>query len=444
MVDLYKRMVDKQHIETNGRQIEVVDKLDSLAHRLRGYQPRGFQDGALPFSDEATEQSQGLRSFVSRLSGVFGARASAGGVATSAGKSAHSAPRAQPIVPPGYPRGLYVHGSPGTGKTFLMDLFFSIAPVDRKKRVHFNKFMLDTHDRLHKWRQRTGGEGDAVGTVAREVMDEAWLLCFDEFQVLDIADAMTIKRLFSLLFDAGLVMVATSNRPPQDLYKNGLQRSLFLPFIDELCARCEIVDLDHGVDYRTTGTRLSQTYFTGPDAARKLNEAFVQVMGKTRPVPTVVEVMQGRTLSVPISGNGVARFSFSELCARALGAADYLALCENFHTIFVDDIPQLKADERDVLRRFILLVDELYQMRVCLVCSAAAEPKQLLLPGEDRSHDELFAFERLVSRLTEMQSKEYLDAVTLSRAKFEQSGGPREPAGPPLSMPRLDDRSIRL
>lgn len=249
-----------------------------------------------------------------------------------------------------------------------MDMFYDTVDVHAKRRVHFNKFMLDVHDRIHKWRlANDGGKSDPILPLSKELQKEACLLCFDEFQVLDIADAMTIRRLFSYLFEAGVVVVATSNRAPTELYKNGLQRELFVPFIGELQAHCDVVDMDSDVDYRQLGTYSGATYFSGPDAKEEFEKAFSELVHGKAVVPVTLKVMQGRTMEVPMASYGVARFSFSDLFDRALGAADYMALTENFHTILVDRIPVMHVEQRNMVRRFILFVDEMYQANVRVV-----------------------------------------------------------------------------
>jgi cell division protein ZapE len=314
---------------------------------------------------------------------------------------------AKPTEPP---RGLYVHGSVGRGKTMLMDLFFAAVDAPRKRRAHFHAFMADVHARLHEWRQarKVGtvtGE-DPIAPVAAELAREASVLCFDEFAVRDIADAMILGRLFAALFAAGVVVVATSNLAPEALYKDGLNRALFLPFIALLKERCEVVELDAGADYRLEKLVRAPVYYTplSRKADAALDTAFLALAGVPRGQPVEIELL-GRSLDVPQAAGGVARFAFDDLCRRPLGSADYLEIAERFHTVLVDRIPVMSAAERNEARRFIILIDALYDMRVKLVASAAAEP-EALFAGPDGA--EAFEFARTASRLFEMRSADYL------------------------------------
>jgi cell division protein ZapE len=303
------------------------------------------------------------------------------------------------------PRGLYVWGAVGRGKTLLMDLFFEAAPVRRKRRVHFHAFMTEVHARIHAARQAAGaGGGDPIPPVAAALADEAWLLAFDEFQVTDIADAMILGRLFERLFEAGVVVVATSNVEPHDLYRDGLNRALFLPFVAMLEARLDIVRLEARTDYRLDKLAGVAAWHVPADreARAALDDAFRRLTGGGRAEPEVLRV-QGRDLVVPRAARGVARFGFADLCAAALGPADYLAIAERYHTLLIDGIPRLRAEERNPTRRFIVLVDTLYDHRVKLIASAAAEPQDLLAGGPHA-----FEFERTVSRLIEMRSQDWL------------------------------------
>jgi cell division protein ZapE len=301
------------------------------------------------------------------------------------------------------PRGLYLWGDVGRGKSMLMDLFFAAAQVAHKRRVHFNAFMVETHARIHAQRQVPGSD-DPIPPVARAIAGEASLLCLDEFQVGDVADAMILGRLFQQLFDLGVVIVATSNTAPARLYEGGLNRSLFLPFIALIERQLDIVELNGPVDYRMQ--RLSglnvYTMPLGPDADAAMDAAWRRLTDRPRGEPARLSVL-GRTLHVPQAANGVARFSFDDLCVEPLAAADYLAIARAFHTILIDHIPQMGPEHRDEARRFVVLVDTLYDEGVKLVCSAAAAPDELYVSG-----DGVDAFRRTVSRLAEMQSLEYL------------------------------------
>jgi cell division protein ZapE len=308
------------------------------------------------------------------------------------------------------PRGLYIHGPVGRGKTLLMDLFFETAPTDAKRRVHFHAFMADVHERIHQWRLlRKAGEAvgdDPIAPVAADLAHEAWLLCFDEFSVNDIADAMILARLFTALFAEGVVVVATSNVAPDDLYKDGLNRALFLPFIVLLRQRLDVRELQARADYRLEKLARAPVYYRPADAAAKaaLDVAFERLTGRANGAPSTVELL-GRSLDVPEAEDGVARFAYADLCRRPLSAADFLAIARRFHTVFIDDIPILDPERRDEVKRFINLIDALYDERVKLVASAAAEPAELLPGGEGF---EAFEFARAASRLIEMRSADYL------------------------------------
>jgi cell division protein ZapE len=300
------------------------------------------------------------------------------------------------------PRGLYIWGDVGRGKTLLMDLFFEEAQVEKKRRAHFNSFMVDVHARIHAERQRVGHD-DPIPPVARALAAEARLLCFDEFQVSDIADAMVLGRLFDGLFAQGVTIVATSNTPPDRLYEGGLNRQLFLPFIAEIKNRLEVVELNGPTDYRLQRLSGVRVYITplGPQADAAMDAAWAQVTdGKSKPAALTV---LGRTVEVPRAGRGAARFDFEQLCDRPLAAADYLAIAQQFHTLLIDHIPVMTDNMHNVARRFTLLVDTLYDEGVKLICSAAAPPDALFTTGINAD-----AFRRTVSRLAEMQSQDYL------------------------------------
>lgn len=309
------------------------------------------------------------------------------------------------------PQGLYIYGGVGTGKSMLMDLFFETAPIESKRRVHFHAFMQEVHDDLHHWRQRTKGEkADPLPELAQALSQQAWLLCFDEFHVVNIADAMILGRLFEKLFEAGVVVVATSNWPPDKLYTGGLQRERFLPFIDLLKQRLDILHLDSGTDYRRSRLQDIAVYHAplGPRASTALDEAFQRLTEGAQSAAEVIEI-KGREIPVRAAARGVARFGFDELCAKALGAGDYLALAKRYHTVILSDVPSLGPENRDKARRFMTLIDALYEARVKLVIAAEAPPDQLYPSG-----DGAFEFERTASRLQEMRSKEYLELEHIS------------------------------
>jgi cell division protein ZapE len=319
-------------------------------------------------------------------------------------------------------RGLYVWGLVGRGKTMLMDLFHEAAPAP-KRRVHFHAFMADAHERIHRHRQavkRGEAKGDdPIPPVAAELAREARLLCFDEFAVTDIADAMILGRLFTALFADGVTVVATSNVEPDRLYEGGLNRALFLPFIALLKERTEVVRLDARTDFRLEKLGGSPVYHVPADAAAHaaLGEAFAKLAGVPRGRPMTLAV-RGHDVAIPEAAGGVARFTFADLCATPLGAADYLALARRFHTVVVDGIPVMTEVQRNEAKRFITLIDTFYDGRVKLLASAAAEPPGLYTAETGR---EVFEFERTVSRLIEMRSQAYL-ALPHGRPDSEASG----------------------
>ena len=308
------------------------------------------------------------------------------------------------------PRGLYLWGSVGRGKTMLMDLFYESLTVPGRRRTHFHAFMADVHGRIHEWRQklkRGEVEGDdPIRPVATALAKEAWVLCFDEFAVTDIADAMILSRLFTALFEAGIVVVATSNVQPADLYKDGLNRALFLPFIDLVEERMEVRHLAARTDFRMEKIGETPVYFTPADAAAaaELDHLFSRLTGGARPKPATLTV-QGHPVEVPAQAMGVARFRFDDLCRKPLGAADYIAIARAYHTVLIDGIPELSQDQRNEAKRFINLIDVLYERHVKLFDSAAAEPDALY---QAERGTELFEFARTASRLHEMRSRDYL------------------------------------
>jgi cell division protein ZapE len=302
-------------------------------------------------------------------------------------------------------RGLYVHGEVGRGKTMLMDLFFQASAVVRKRRAHFHEFMADVHERVHGFRQKIArgeiSETDPVRLTAATIFDESWLLCFD-----DIADAMILGRLFGRLFELGTVVVATSNVAPDDLYQGGLNRALFVPFIGQLKAHMEVVRLDARTDFRMEKLSGVRMWHVPADLAadRALDEAWARLIAGAPEAPHDL-AMKGRVLAVPRAGQGAARFSFAELCDRPLGASDYLRLAHEFHTLVIDRIPVMTFVERNQAKRFITLIDALYDNAVKLVASAAVPPADLYQATEGI---EVHEFKRTASRLFEMGAHDYL------------------------------------
>jgi cell division protein ZapE len=301
------------------------------------------------------------------------------------------------------PQGVYLWGDVGRGKSMLMDLFFELAPIAPKRRVHFNAFMTETHARIHEERE-SGRHADPIVPVAKTIAAEATLLCFDEFQVTDVADAMILGRLFEQFFALGMVIVATSNTPPDRLYEGGLNRQLFLPFIAMIEDRLDVLALNGPTDYRLHRLGGLNIYITplGVDADAKMDAAWVRLTSAKSGEPQKLTVL-GRTLVIPQAAKGVARFSFDSLCRQPLAAPDYLAIAQHFHTLLIDRIPQMTAEMRNEARRFTVLIDTLYDHGAKLICSAAVPPDQLYVSGDGAD-----AFRRTASRLIEMQSEGYL------------------------------------
>lgn len=376
----YAALVESGAIERDPAQVAVVRRLQALTETLA---------------------SRRLAKKSSALGWLFGSR--------------------QP--PPEAARGLYIWGSVGRGKTMLMDMFYEAVPLPARRRVHFHAFMADVHERIHAYRQelKTGKvkEPDPIGPIAADLAAEATLLCFDEFTVTDIADAMILGRLFTALFAAGVVVVATSNVEPSRLYENGLNRALFLPFIALLASKVEVIRLDARTDFRLEKLGGAPTYHVPADAAAKaaLDKAFTRLSGAAQGTPVTLAI-KGHELKLPQAAAGVARASFADLCAQAYGASDYLALAQRFHTLVLDEIPVMEFDRRNEAKRFIILIDALYESHVKLVASAAAEPTGLYVA---RSGREAFEFDRTASRLIEMRSEEYL-ALPHGRADSAASG----------------------
>ena len=318
--------------------------------------------------------------------------------------------RATPVV-----QGLYVWGGVGRGKTMLMDMFAAHLDIPKKRRVHFHAFMQDVHARIFKERQQYP-DADVLLNIADQIAREAQLLCFDEMAITDVADAMILARLFTRLFQKKVVVVATSNMPPDALYKDGLNRPLFMPFVALLKQKCEVFALDGAHDYRLEKLQHSGVWFEGADGARKLDEAYLNLTAQQPSKPMEI-ALNGRVLYAPRTCGGAAYFSFDALCEQPLGAEDYLELAHHFHTLFIDGIPRFTLERRNSLRRFITLIDILYDAGVNLVASAAAPPQDLVV---DMDGYENFGFSRTSSRLIEMRSDEYLKRLHHGAGRLEQ------------------------
>jgi cell division protein ZapE len=357
-LERYRARVAAGDMESDAAQAAVVERLDALAVQLQTWRPKRM----------------------SRIAHMFSS-------------------------PTEVPRGIYLHGGVGRGKTMLMDLFFRSVEFAPKRRLHFHEFMAEVHELLAEARHTV--EGDPIPHVAASIVRRAQLLCFDELHVTDIADAMILGRLFKKLFEAQVVLVATSNAMPRDLYRDGLQRENFLPFIALLEERMEVVELAAAKDYRLARLTGQTLYFTPLDEAarRALNAAFTRLTGVWTGQPMTLDAKGGRVLSIPQAARGVARFTFAQLCEEPLGAGDYLTFARAFHTILIEGIPVMGPESRNAARRFVNLIDTLYDNRVGLIASAAAEPGELYVAG-----DGAYLFERTASRLTEMRTEAYLAA----------------------------------
>jgi cell division protein ZapE len=308
------------------------------------------------------------------------------------------------------PRGLYVHGEVGRGKTMLMDMFFEQSQVEHKRRAHFHEFMAEVHERIYGFRQQIArgelADGNVIALTATAIFDQAWLLCFDEFHVTDIADAMILGRLFAKLFELGTVVVATSNVAPDELYKGGLNRALFLPFIAEISDHMDVLRLDARTDFRLEKLAGVKMWLVPADraATAALDRAWAKMTGNVPGKPRDIPI-KGRILQVPCSANGVARFSFADICEKPLAASDYLRLAHDYHTIMIDRIPVMDYAQRNAAKRFIALIDTLYDNAVKLMASAEADPASLYVATEGHEANE---FKRTASRLIEMSSQSYL------------------------------------
>jgi cell division protein ZapE len=309
------------------------------------------------------------------------------------------------------PLGLYMYGGVGRGKSMLMEMFYNTSTIKQKQHIHFHVFMKEVHERLHNFREaakagKVSPKKDPLAALARIIADQAWLLCFDEMQITDIADAMILGRLFEVLFEEGVVIVTTSNRPPSDLYKDGLQREKFIPFIKLFEEKLDILDLDGPVDHRLARLRSMKSFSTPVNDTTdlELKRNFDNLTTGVTPTPANVPV-KGRQVHIPLAAEGVAFASFDDLCDLPLGASDYLKIAELFHTVIISRIPKLGPNNRDAAKRFVTMIDAFYEAKTNLVCSAETPPQEIYTEG-----DGAFEFDRTVSRLMEMQADDYIAA----------------------------------
>jgi len=413
----YMKLKAQGEIQEDPRQEVCMKMLDDLGKRLVNYTP-SMTKAAKPAAAPAATSGGGGGGF---FGGLFG------------GSSKPAAPpKAAPppvLKPKEGQLGLYLWGGTGTGKTFMMDMFHDKLPIKGKKRIHFHEWMIDVHDRLHKKQKGSSANtdksaDDLVEQVAEDMMREAWLLCFDEFQVTHISDAIILKRIFSVLWEMGAVVVTTSNRPPEDLYLNGLNRPLFLPFIPMINDFCHVHPIGAEVDYRMISSNEGEDdrvyiFPNGPNEQQILDRKFTKICGGHVITSAQIE-MQGRKMPVPRCAeySNVAWFDFKDLCDRPLGSADYLAIGHAFHTVFIANIPKLTLQERDQVRRLITCIDALYECHTKVLCTADFDPIKLFQVTEEERKtsvaDEIFAWDRTVSRFMEMQSTKYLTDVAQS------------------------------
>ncbi len=377
LMTAYCALLADGRIKPDPGQEEIADQLQVLSDKLETYRPAPVAEG-------------GFGGWLDRLR--FG--------------------RTQPSPPA--PRGVYIWGDVGRGKSMLMDLFHDALPVRAKRRVHFHTFMREVHEQLHAMRRTPhtyakDDMADPLATIAKLIAHDLWVLCLDELEVRDIGDAMIVGRLFTALTDLGVVVVTTSNRPPRDLYKDGLQREKFIPFIDLIMARMDVLHLSAERDYRLGRLRGAQLYLTplGPETEAELEQIFLGIAGSNTPHPDTIRV-KGRDVWVPRSAGCVAWFGFDDLCARALGPTDYMEIAARYHAVVLAGVPRMTDDLASAARRFVTLIDVLYDHRVKLIASAAVPPEQLYVGSEGG-----FEFQRTVSRLIEMQAEDYVGSPHL-------------------------------
>jgi cell division protein ZapE len=362
----YRKLIENGDINPDLNQALAAEKLQALHMRLRHYEPQ-----------------MGATGWKARL---------------SLGRKRVESPL-----------GLYMYGGVGRGKSMLMELFFNSCTIESKEHIHFHVFMKEVHERLHNFREaakagKVSPKKDPLAALARIIAKRAWLLCFDEMQITDIADAMILGRLFEVLFEEGVVIVTTSNRPPNDLYKNGLQREKFVPFIKLFEQKLDILQLDGPVDHRLARLRSMNSFLTplNDETDAELQQNFATLTTGLTAAPIDIP-LKGRKIHMPLAAEGVAFTPFDALCNLPLGASDYLKIAELFHTVIISRIPKLGPNNRDAAKRFVTMIDALYEAKTNLVCSAETPPHKIYTEG-----DGAFEFERTVSRLMEMQADDYI------------------------------------